>query len=91
MRIVAYAIMIPAALVFSLREWNRHHPRLAGLFALYSAAHVIALASVVLRLYGMAEYVPEVSFWLTPIVIVQALLYIWGTSIWLREQRRERP
>lgn len=84
-RIVAYALMVPSALVLALREWNAGHPRLAALLSLYSLAHLLALLSVVLDLYRVDRAVTDqVRFALTPVVFGQAVLYVWIVVRWMR-------
>lgn len=88
-RIVAYALMVPSALVLATREWNRGHPRLAALLSLYSLAHLLALVSVVMDLWGLERTLTDhVRFALTPVVLGQAVLYVWIVVRWMRGNGR---
>lgn len=87
LRIVAYALMVPSALVLGVREWNAQRPRVAALLGLYSLAHLLALLSVVLDLYDVPRTVTDrVRLGLTPIVLMQAVLYLWVVIRWLRHE-----
>lgn len=74
-RIVAYAVMVPAAVVLAVGAHNMGHARMAGLFAAFGLGHLLTLLVVVLDLYRVDS--TGVRVVLTPVVVAQAGLYVW--------------
>lgn len=73
-RLVSYGVMVPGLMMLSMFFANQGYWRRSALMGLYSLAHLVALAVVVMRLMGADTYVPAVLFSLTPIVTAQSVL-----------------
>lgn len=87
-RLVAYALMVPSAVVLAVSEYNQRNPVLSALMALYGLLHLVQLVIVVLDLYGIPRpLIDDVRSLLTPVVVAQCGLYIWLVGRWLQERR----
>ena len=85
----AYSVMILAEFALALISLRAGYGKLSLLFALYLLAHLVSIISVLFSLYRVpVEYMDWLRNFLTPVVAVQAVVYILIILEWV-EQRRE--